>query len=220
MATNCIDMTGQRFGRLTVVERSPRKDSHASWWICKCDCGNTKEVRRACLVKGETKSCGCLNSELSKKRMTKNMTKHGYYGTRLYRIWHQMKDRCYNRNAKHYSDYGGRGIRICDEWVDNPKAFIEWSLSHGYSDELTIDRTDNDKGYSPDNCRWVTGAKQQTNKRNNVMITFLGKTQCVAEWARELHINQQLIYGRIKRGWTNPTEIFYGRKEINNGNIV
>lgn len=205
------DLTGKRFGKLTVLRRGERNDGHSSWWICQCDCGNIKEIRRSCLIKGFTKSCGCYNSDKAREHGRQMMTKHGWYGTRVYSIWHSIIDRCYNPNCPQYHHYGGRGIEMCREWREHPEAFCEWAIANGYTDELTIDRVDFNGNYEPNNCRWITMNKQQVNKRNNVRITYNGKTQCVAEWARELGVNQFNLYSRIYLGWTNPREILFGR---------
>lgn len=205
------DLRGRKFGRLTVIERSERKDPNATWWVCKCDCGNTKEVRAGVLKKGETRSCGCLNRELAGRRGRDQFTKHGFYGTRIYNIWTGMKDRCYSEKCPQYKHYGGRGIRLCEEWANNPKNFCEWAMANGYKENLTIDRIDCNGDYSPNNCRWVTMDEQQRNKRNNRNITYNGKTQCVAAWARELGISHGTLFTRIYAGWTNPQEILFGR---------
>ena len=143
------DLTGQRFGRLTVLERTELK------WLCKCDCGNKKIVAGGHLVSGDTKSCGCLR------------IKHGMRNTRLYSIWHGMKERCYNTKHKFYKHYGGRGIKVCEEWKNDFQTFADWALSHGYADNLTIDRIDVNGNYEPSNCQWATNAEQQRNKRNS-----------------------------------------------------
>lgn len=207
-----LDLTGQRFGRLVALEPSERRDARRStWWICKCDCGNTKEVRTTCLTKGFTKSCGCLRREKGVEHGRQMMTKHGWYGTRVYHIWRSIVDRCENPNCPQYRNYGGRGISMCREWRELPQAFCEWAMNNGYTDDLTIDRIDVNGNYEPSNCRWITIDEQQVNKRNNVLITYKDKTQCVAEWARELGVNQFNLYNRIYAGWTNPQEILFGR---------
>lgn len=207
------DLQGRRFGRLTVINRSPRKDGHTSWWICKCDCGNIKEVRGTSLKNGNTKSCGCYRSECGVKHGKEMMTKHGWYGTRLYSIYRGVIDRCENPSCPQYYNYGGRGIKICEEWRKSPQAFCEWAVANGYSTGLTLDRVNTDGDYEPSNCRWITIEEQQVNKRNNVRITFNGKTQCVAEWAREFGVKKHRLYQRIKAGWTDPQEILFGRKK-------
>lgn len=131
-----IDMTGQKFGRLTVIRRHDSKR-----WECKCDCGNT------------------TYSDGNQHR------KHGYTGTRLYHTFKKMKERCYNPSSDNYKYYGALGITICPEWLEDFSKFADWSIKNGYADNLTIDRKDNTKGYSPDNCRWITIQEQQKNRR-------------------------------------------------------
>lgn len=164
-----IDLTGQKFGRLTVISlysRATKKPPQQTKWLCKCDCGNEKIASREGLIKGKTNSCGCLRKEITAKRRRI----HSKTRTRLYKVWISMKARCNNPNNKRYSSYGGRGITICDEWLHDFQAFYDWATANGYDEtanfgQCTIDRIDNDKGYSPDNCRWVTMAEQNKNKR-------------------------------------------------------
>ena len=158
-----IDLTGKKFGRLTVVGYS-HKDSHgACYWECVCKCGSPLIVRGQNLRSGHTQSCGCLQKE---RVAVANMT-HGLKGTRLYRIWIDMKGRCYNPKATCHKDYGGRGITVCDEWKDNFQAFYDWAMPNGYRDDLSIDRIDVNGNYEPSNCRWATASEQQKNKRKN-----------------------------------------------------
>lgn len=128
--------------------------------------------------------------------------KHGKRNTRLYRIWLQMKNRCYNKRSDRYKDYGGRGIVVCVEWRNSFELFYDWSMSHGYSDELTIDRIDNDGNYEPSNCRWVTIKEQSRNTRNNRSLTLNGETHCLIEWAEITGLGRQCIYNRLRYGWT------------------
>ena len=134
--------------------------------------------------------------------------KDGRTGTRLYRIWANIKTRCYNSNIPNYKRYGGRGITMCAEWKDNFQNFYDWSMSHGYSDDLTIDRIDNNGNYEPLNCRWITVKEQNRNKRNVKFITYGGKTQTIPEWTKELHLGKETIRERLKRGYTDYEALF------------
>lgn len=162
------DLTGQRFGRLTVIERDGSDTQGCATWLCRCDCGTECVVTGAKMRKGNTKSCGCLHDDLSRVRMTI----HGKSHTRLNNVWLAMKSRCYRQTDKNYNRYGGRGITVCNEWRNDFQAFYDWSVAHGYNEnapngQCTIDRIDNDKGYSPDNCRWVDMKTQRSNRSDS-----------------------------------------------------
>ena len=185
-----IDLTGKRFNRLTVIKRVELKGK-STRWLCKCDCGNETIVTSEKLKSGHTKSCGCYCHDLVRK--------HGKYGTRIYKIWQSMKARCNNTKTPYY---GGRGITVCDEWLNDFKAFYDWAMANGYRDDLTIDRINNDGNYEPSNCRWITMKEQANNTRSNHNITFNGETHSLSEWSRILGIHSHTLSNRIYRGWS------------------
>ena len=189
-----IDLTGQRFGKLTVLQREGSKNGHVTW-KCQCDCGNIIVVRSCHLASGKQSTCGC------KKKIGLHVT-HGMTGTRLYRIWRNMKSRCFNKEIKAYKDYGGRGITVCEEWKNSFETFHDWSMANGYADNLTIDRIYVNGNYEPSNCRWVTRSEQSINKTDNHYITFNGETKTLAEWAKITGINRATINSRLQKGWT------------------
>lgn len=157
-----VDITGERFGRLTVIRlyrKGSGKPCRQPEWLCKCDCGNEVIVRRGNLHTGNTKGCGCLRYE--------NQGAWKPNENRCWNSWRAMKQRCYNKSNNRYKYYGGRGIVICDEWKNDFNKFQDWSVKHGYADNLTIDRIDPDGNYEPSNCRWVTPFEQASNKRRH-----------------------------------------------------
>jgi len=148
------------------VAVKPTKATHYGfYWLCQCDCGGTKEIIGTSLSRGFSLSCGCLKSYMLNPNAVKAPTiiKHGLFGTRIYMIYHDMLRRCYAPNREHYRAYGGRGITVCEEWRTDVKAFVEWAYSHGYSDNLTIERDDVDGNYEPSNCRWIPMCEQHLN---------------------------------------------------------
>lgn len=198
MGRKIAELLGKKYGRLTVIEYVGQNHRGKSMWKCRCDCGNTSIVLGTRLTSGQTKSCGCYNTETIKERVTT----HGMSKTRLYNIWKGMLKRCYYENSTNYEHYGKKGIRICEEWL-NFEGFRDWATTHGYADNLTIDRMDNDSNYSPDNCRWVDMKTQERNTTRNKFITFRGETHCLIEWAEIVGINYRTLQGRIFRyGWS------------------
>lgn len=199
------DLTGQKVGRLTVIKRADSvlkaNGKLATRWLCQCECGNTKIVRAEALGRG-TKSCGCLKRETNKMKHTDNPVRP----KRLYRIWCGMKGRCNNKNLKAYKNYGGRGIQVCKNWVNNYKEFEKWALNNGYNDNLTIDRINNDENYEPSNCRWTDRKEQNRNKRNNIYITYNGNKILLKDYAKEKNLNYKSLHSKYLR---------YKRKNIN-----
>lgn len=191
-------MIGKKFGRLTVIKKVGVDNRRYLTWLCKCDCGSEVIVRGVNLRNGNTKSCGCITRE----RMHKLNLATGECKSRLYRIWICMKTRCTNNKIPQYKDYGGRCISICDEWKHDYKTFRDWALSHGYRDDLSIERINNDGNYEPSNCKWGTLHEQNRNRRSNNMITFNGKTQCALDWALEFGMKPNTLFARFHRGWS------------------
>ena len=197
MPQKLIDMTGEVYGRLTVIERAKNTKQGKTQWLCQCSCGNKAIVPRKRLKEGSTKSCGCYRVDLGKLNRT-----HGMKGTRLYRIWTGAKDRCLNTNSKYWDRYGGRGITFCDEWKTFEN-FMEWAKQNGYSKKLTLDRIDNDGNYEPSNCRWATMKQQQNNRSNNLRYTFKGVTHTLSEWSDIIQKPDYATKTIIKNGKIN-----------------
>lgn len=195
------DLTGQTFGKLTVIERADdytdkNGEKHVCW-KCKCLCGNECIVRGHSLRNGHTKSCGCAIVEAA--------TKHGMHGTRIYNTYKNMLDRCYNKNNDHYMDYGGRGIKVCNAWRGENGFinFYNWAMANGYTDELSIDRINVNGNYEPNNCRWADSKMQANNKRNTIYIEYNGETHTISEWSTITGIPYATIYDRyVNKQWT------------------
>lgn len=201
-----LDLTGQRFGRLTAIQRK-KSQKGRSMWLCQCDCGNQKVVSSNHLTRGAVKSCGCLNKEIAHERgelskIGERTRKHGDFGTKLYGVWAGIKRRCQNPNTKYYADYGGRGIRVCEDW-QNYEPFKEWALSQGYHEGMSIERIDVDGDYSPENCKWIPLSEQNRNKRLTVYIEYQGKRYTVKEVAAITGLKERTIRARYERGWSS-----------------
>jgi hypothetical protein len=209
MGRKIKDISGLRFGRLIAVEIVGITKKQERIWKCKCDCGNETEVTVVRLMNGTTKSCGCIQKELSSKRAKTGISKiHGYHGTRVYICYKSMMERCCNPNNRAYKNYGGRGIKICDEWMHNPKAFIDWALNNGYKDNLTIERINVNGNYEPSNCKWATIKQQNNNRRSNKFITINNETKTLQEWADYVGILSSTINRRINKGWDYERAVF------------
>lgn len=186
-----IDITGQKFNKLTVLSKVQNLSSKKARWLCKCDCGNFTEVSGDNLRNGSVKSCGCLVVYNNKQRAT-----HRKSNIRLYNIWRNMKARCNNSNNPSYKNYGGRGIKIYEKWADF-EIFYDWAINNGYKEYLTLDRIDVNGNYEPNNCRWITLTEQSYNKRYNIYFYIDDKMKCLAELCKERNLKYTTIYRRV-----------------------
>ena len=188
-----IDITNQRFGRLKVIEYVGN-----SKWLCQCDCGKQKVISGRGMREGLVISCGCYHKEDIKS----SQTTHNSSKTRIYHIWQNVKRRCYNPNYIYFKYYGGKGIIMCNEWLNDFPAFKEWSLKNGYSDVLTLDRIDSNGNYEPSNCRWVSRKDQQNNTSRCHKFTIDGQTKTIAEWCSIYNVPHERIRRRVvNEGW-------------------
>jgi hypothetical protein len=194
------DITGKRFGRLTAIKldhvRQPQKGRPLQYWLCRCDCGNEKVILKYNLGKS-TFSCGCL----SREKVTERVTRHGGTKTVLFKRWSSMKERCYRKNHVHYHNYGGRGITVCDEWKDSFEAFRDWALNNGFSEDLQLDRIDNDGNYCPENCRFTSIQRQSINRRTTKFIEYNGERLSYSEWSLRLGAKKNIVANRMAAGW-------------------
>lgn len=196
------DLTGIKFGMLTPVKKIKDIERYRSLWLCKCDCGNEVAVRNDNLCYNHTKSCGCLQ----KRKTSESNKTHGMTKTRLYRTWYHMKERCQNENDPRYSNYGGRGITVCKDWMDF-EPFAEWAYSNGYNDTLTIERIDVNGNYCPENCTWIPSSKQANNKQSSHFFTIDGITKTMTEWAKIYGIKPTTVFNRLSDGWDEYSAI-------------
>lgn len=190
-----IDMEGYVFSGCEVISREGSNKDKKATWKCLCKCGEVFVATGKSIRNGSVKSCGCLHREILANSWKSNVT-HGGSKTRLYNVWRGIKKRCRLTSDKQYKDYGGRGIDVIDEWYDSFEKFREWSLKNGYEENLTIDRVDNNKGYSPDNCRWVDFDIQANNRRGNVREWFEGEYLTLSQIAKKVGISKELLHYR------------------------
>lgn len=207
-----IDLVGQRYGRLTVIAKSGKETGkhRSSRWLCQCDCGEQKTVTTDNLKNGSTNSCGCLKREVDTKRILEygannpgSRRTHGASKTKVYWAYQHMIERCYKPKYPQYKNYGARGIRVCKEWKEDPKAFIEWSMKNGFREDLTLDRIDVNGNYCPENCRWVSWDVQANNKRASVYANIMGEKLTLAQVSRKYGISVGTISWRHRHGWND-----------------
>lgn len=209
---------GKQFGRLTIVDWDHDvyyTESRVAYWRCKCCCGNEVIVAQSSLTAGLTKSCGCLRHDAA----IESHTTHGMSYTRLYRVYKSMCNRCYNPNVKRFKDYGGRGITVCDEWLDKDtgfQAFYNWAIKTGYIEpprdvkvnDITLDRKDVNGPYSPDNCRWIGMIEQQNNRRDNHIFHIKGERLTISQVYKKYNRSPSYISDRIHYGWCDDAIIY------------
>lgn len=200
------NLRGEKFGRLTVIQKS-HVDLSNSWnWICLCDCGKIVTVRGSSLTAGVVKSCGCYKKDIVHEMNRKHLKCY----ERIYKIYYGMRSRCYNKNNKFYKYYGERNIVICDLWLNSFDEFLSWSLDNGYKNNLSIDRINANENYCPENCRWANSKEQANNTRANVNLTYNGETHNLAQWSKILGINASTIYTRYFRGMSIESILYKG----------
>ena len=189
------DISGMKFNRLEVLYKAEERYHSSSLWVCRCDCGTIKKVTYSRLVHGTVKSCGCLIADSTRERHTT----HGLTHHPLFITWGSMKKRCYNPNDKRYNRYGGRGIKICDEWLDF-QTFYDWAIAHGYKKGLSIERKNVDGNYEPDNCCWITIQEQARNRSNTRWVEYKDKKYCASEFARMMGTTPNIMRNRLNHG--------------------
>ena len=193
---NFIDLTGQVFGCLTALHPGERsKKITNTIWVCLCSCGKLAQVSSGKLKNGHTKSCGCFR----RTRLIERNRTHGGCGTKAYRSWKHLLERCCNPNNKRWKDYGGRGINVCDRWREFKHFLVD--MGEPPTKEHSIDRINNDGNYEPSNCRWATTEEQSRNTRRNRIVKYDGIARCVAEWAKLVGLPANALNSRIARGW-------------------
>lgn len=205
-----LDLTGETFGRLTAIKLSEDR-SKGTRWICECSCGKITTVATNCLRTKNTVSCGCYCAEiLSKRRKT-----HGHSGTKEYTAWRHILDRCLNEKSKKYKDYGGRGITICQEWLNNFESFLS-HIGYAPTPKHTVDRIDVNGNYEPGNVRWATMKQQANNKTNNRIVDLNDGAGPMTfnQQAERLNIPRDRVKMRLLYGWSIE-EAFKGEKRIN-----
>lgn len=205
------DLQGQKFNRLRA-EKPTYNKYRRKCWECVCECGNKAYVSSKDLKTGRIKSCGCLLKENRESGFYKT---HNLSKTAIYKLYRGIKRRCYNSHEHNYCNYGGRGITMCEEWRNDFIQFYNWALENGYEKGLQIDRIDNNKGYSPENCRFSTAKEQANNRRSNIVIEYEGETQTLTQWCEQFNFNYDCIRQRIAKGWDVYKALFTKVRKVN-----
>lgn len=209
---NILDYVGQKFGRLTVTNETRKVlDKKKNVWRtqvkCICDCGNEKWAKPVSLFNGDCTSCGCRYAETKKELGQRRHSgeiyspgnyRHGLKDSRLYSIWANMKTRCHNPKSTNYKWYGAKGISVCDEWLTDFKKFYDWSMSHGYRDDLELDRINSDFNYTPSNCRWITHHDQVLNQNRVILIRYNNEVKPRERWAEEFNLYSDMMARRMQ----------------------
>jgi hypothetical protein len=189
-----VDITGNKYGKLLVINREGRNKSNKITWKCRCDCGKEVIVTGNNLKNGHTQSCGCLHKEADLRKAKRNNMSE----TKLGKAWYNMIYRATSPKNREAHRYLNRGITVCDEWRDSFESFVKWSMDNGYADNLSLDRINNNKGYSPDNCRWVNQLTQVRNRENTIYLEYKGEKKTLKEWADILGIKYQTLFNRLR----------------------
>ena len=215
-----IDITGKKFGKLLVIKKVSKIGEKNSKWLCLCECGEETEVFLNGLRRGTTKSCGCISIEKLKERATT----HGLSKSKLYNVYRAMLNRCYYKKHISYKNYGGRGVTVCEEWLDKEKGFInfyEWSIKNRYIEGMDLEKDIKCKKlnifpciYSPDTCMWTTRKENSSNTRSNVFLEYEGENLSITEWSERIGEKKPSnITRRIKRGWTIGQALKYEKRK-------
>lgn len=209
MKSDTESLIGRKFGKLLVISFSHYHSTRSTTvWDCLCDCGKHKKVARGELISKTAISCGCYRKDVPKE------IKHGLINHPLYRVWADIKTRCYSKSAKSYVYYGGRGIKMCDEWKNDFKLFYDWSISNGWEKGLQIDRYPNNNGnYEPINCRYATRKDNIKNRRCSILIEINGILKSPTEWGMLYHINPTCIANRYRKGIIGEEAVYGKRKK-------
>jgi hypothetical protein len=208
---NDMELEGQRFTRLLVLERSRIDKWNRAIWLCLCDCGTKKEVPACVLINGKTKSCGCLVKDSCVERFTKHGMSPSGDTSPEYEAWSNMKQRCYNPNYKNFKHWGGRGIIVCDRWLNSFENFLE-DMGVRPSDEHSLDRKNNDLNYDKSNCRWTTEYFQKRNRSSTVWVEYAGERMVMKDWARKRRLNYNSVHAMYKKRGLEETIRYYNLK--------